>query len=183
MRPTGHIRERSPGSWELRYSLGRDSATGKRRIATSTLRGNRRDAEKELRRLLRTLDLNEHVEPGRMTVQDWLTGWLGAIRQEVSPKTLERYGEIVRNFLVAELGALPIAKLAPAHISAAYTRWATEGRKDGKPGGLSPQTRRHIHLVLRAALSRAVEQQVIARNPADVFKKRLPKVERHIPRH
>jgi integrase len=27
-------------------------------------------------------------------------------------------------------------------------------------------------------LSRAVEQQVIARNPADVFRKRLPKVER-----
>src|SRR5262249_52425794 len=38
--------------------------------------------------------------------------------------------------------------------------------------------RQHIHRVLSAALSRAVEQQVIARNPADVFKRRLPKVER-----
>ena len=125
MRPTGHI--------------GTDPATGKRRIVTATVRGKRRDAEKELRRLLRTLDLNEHVEPGRMTVRDWLTEWLGAIRQEVSPKTHERYGEIVQNFLAAELGALPIAKLTPAHISGAYTRWATEGRKDGKLGGLSPQ--------------------------------------------
>jgi integrase len=177
VRPTGHIRERSPGSWELRYSLGRDPATGKRRIATATVRGKLRDAEKELRRLLRTLDLNEHVEPGHMTVRDWLTAWLGAIRQEVSPKTLERYGEIVRNFLVAELGALPIAKLAPAHISAAYTRWATEGRRDGKPGGLSPQTRRHIHRILKAALGRAVEQRVIARYPADVLARHLPKVE------
>src|SRR5262249_28109808 len=34
------------------------------------------------------------------------------------------------------------------------------------------------HRILKAALARAVEQQVIARNPADVFKKRLPKVER-----
>jgi integrase len=32
---------------------------------------------------------------------------------------------------------------------------------------------------VRSALARAVEQQLLARNPADVFKKRLPKVERH----
>jgi integrase len=42
-----------------------------------------------------------------------------------------------------------------------------------------PRTRRHIHRILRSALARAVEQQVSARNPADAFKKRLPKVERH----
>ncbi len=180
MRSAGHIRQRTPGSWELRYSLGLDPATGKRRVATATVRGTRREAEKELRRLLRTVDLNEHVDPSRMTVREWLTAWLSAIRPEVSPKTHERYCEIVGNFLAVELGALPIAKLAPAHISAAYTRWATQGRRDGKPGGLSPQTRRHVHRILNAALSRAVEQQVIARNPADVFKKRLPKVERRL---
>ena len=110
MRPTGHIRERSPGSWELRYSLGTDPATGKRRMATTTVKGNRRDAEKELRRLLRTLDTGEHVDPTRMTVREWLKAWVGAIREEVSPKSHERYSEIVDNFLVPELGALPIGK-------------------------------------------------------------------------
>ena len=45
---TGHIRERSPGSFELRYSLGTDSAPGKRRTATVTVRGTRKDAEKEI---------------------------------------------------------------------------------------------------------------------------------------
>src|SRR5262249_47186094 len=54
----------------------------------------------------------------------------------------------------------------------------TGGRRDGKAGGLSARTRRHIHRILRSALARAVEQQVLARNPADAFKKRLPKVER-----
>jgi len=162
----------------LRYSLGHDPATGKRRIATATVRGDRRAAEKELRRLLRALDTNEHVDPSRITVREWLTAWLGAIREEVSPKTHERYGEIVTNFLAPELGNLPIVKLAAVHISAAYTRWATEGRRDGKPGGLSPQSRRHINRILKAALGRAVEQQVIARNPADVLARHFPKVER-----
>ena len=104
--------------------------------------------------------------------------WLGAVREQVSPKTHERYSEIVENFLAPELGALPIAKLAPAHIGMAYAKWAMEGRHDGRPGGLSPRTRRHFHRILKAALRRAVEQQVLARNPADAFRKRLPKVER-----
>jgi integrase len=176
-RPTGHIRERSAGSWELRYSLGNDPATGKRRLATTTVRGNRRSAEKELRRLLRSLDTGEHVDPTDITVRQWLMIWLATVREEVSPKSHERYSEIVKNFLAPELGALAITTLAPANIQTAYSKWATDGRRDGRPGGLSPQTRRHIHRILRAALARAVEQQVIARNPADAFKRRLPKVE------
>ena len=86
MRTTGHIRQRTPGSWEVRYNLGTDPATGKRRVATITVRGKRRDAEKELRRLLRTLDTGEHVDPTRITVREWLVAWLGAVRGEISPK-------------------------------------------------------------------------------------------------
>lgn len=72
MRNTGHVRQRTLGSWEVRYNLGRDAATGKRRIATATVHGNRKAAEKELRRRLSTLDRGEHVDPTRMTVRQWL---------------------------------------------------------------------------------------------------------------
>ena len=138
MRPTGHIRERSAGSFEIRYSLGTDPATGRRRIATTTVKGNRRAAEKELRRLLRTLDTGEHVDPTGMTVREWLLQWLDTVRQEVSPKSFERYQEIVSNFLTPALGNLSLVKVAPSHIQVAYNRWATGGRLDGKDGGLSP---------------------------------------------
>ncbi len=176
-RPKGHIRQRSPGAWELRYSLGTDPATGRRRIVTTTFSGDRKAAERELRHLLRTLDTGEHVDPTRLTVRAWLTHWLDTVREEVSPKTHERYAEIVKNFLNPALGNLPLTKLAPTHIQEAYNDWAAGGRRDGKAGGLSPRTRRHIHRILRSALARAVEQQLLARNPADAFKKRLPKVE------
>ena len=179
MRRTGHIRERSRGAYELRYSLGTDPATGKRKLATTTVRGSLKDAEKELRRLLRSIDTGEHVDPTRITVREWLVSWLAAVRAEIAPKTHERYSELVNHFLAPGLGNLLIAKLAPVHIQETYASWAERGRRDGKPGGLSAQTRRHLHRVLSAALSRAVEQQIIARNPCDVFRKRLPKVERH----
>ena len=178
MRRTGHIRERSPGSFELRYALGTNPATGKRRTATATVHGSRKDAERELRRLLRAVDTGEHVDPNRITVREWLRTWLGATRQEVAPRTAERYAEIVTNFLVPALGKLQLTKLAPVHIQDAYNGWAAGGRRDGKEGGLAPRTRRHIHRILSSALARAVEQQLIARNPCDIFRKRLPKVER-----
>ena len=177
-RNAGTIRERSPGSFELRYSLGKDPATGKRRTANVTIRGTRKDADRELRRLLRTLDTGEHVDPTRLTVREWLAMWLEAVRGEVSPRTAERYGELVQHFLLPSLGNLPLPKLASTHVQTTYTALANGGRRDGKPGGLSPRTRRQIHAVLRSALTRAVEQQLIGRNPCDVFKKRLPKIER-----
>ncbi len=176
-RRQGHIRQRSAGSFEVRYAFGTNPATGKRRIVTATVKGTRKDAERELRRQLRSLDTGEHVDPTRMTVREWLTTWLAAVRQEVAPKSHERYSEIVENYLAPALGHLPITKLAPSHIQKAYSDWAAGCRRDGKSGGLAARTRRHMHRILKTALTRAVEQQVLARNPTDAFKKRLPKVE------
>jgi hypothetical protein len=110
MRRSEHIRQRSSGSFELRYGLGTNPTTGKRRVATTTVKGNHRAAEKELRRLLRTLDTGEHVDPSRITVCEWLTTWLTAVREEVAPKSHERYAEIVRNFLAPALGNMPLHK-------------------------------------------------------------------------
>src|SRR5438270_13678785 len=127
MRRSGHIRERSPGSFELRYALGTDPATGKRKLATVTVRGTRKEAERELRRLLRALDTGEHIDPNRITVREWLTTWLDASRAEVAPKSAERYAEIVNNFLAPALGNLQLMKLNPMHIQDAYNGWASGG--------------------------------------------------------
>jgi hypothetical protein len=81
-RHAGHIRQRSPESWELRYTLGVDVATGERRIATVTVRGDRKSAETELRRLLRMRDIGEHIEPNRLTVRQWLSQWHETVRSE-----------------------------------------------------------------------------------------------------
>jgi integrase len=178
MRRTGHIRERSPGSYELRYSLGADPATGKRKIATATVRGKRQDAERELRRLLRALDTGEHIDHSRVTLKEWLGTWLSAIKDDVSPGTLAFYTHTADRFLIPTLGKLPLSKLSPTQIQSAYTALAAEGRRDGR-GCLSPQTRRHIHRVLSTSLARAVELQVLPRNPCDALRRRLPKVERH----
>jgi integrase len=171
MRRRGTIKSRSTGSFWIRYSLGRDPVSSKRRWATATVKGSRKDAERELTRRLRTVDTGEHPEASKMTVANWLGLWLASTKAEVSPKTHERYAEIVRCYLVPGLGQLPLQRLTPTDIQRAYTRFTRNP---------SPRTRRHIHRILRSALARAVEQQALARNPADALK-RLPKVERKPP--
>ena len=177
-RREGHITERSPGRWLIRYSVGTDPATGRRHRVNVAFHGDRKGAQKELRRLQKAADDGAHVDPARIAVRDWLAQWLDTIRSEVAPKTQERYGELVRHYLAPALGNLQLAKLAPVHIQKCYTDLAEGGRRDGKPGGLAPRSRRQIHAVLSSALARAVELQLLARNPAEVFRKRQPRIER-----
>jgi site-specific recombinase XerD len=141
--------------------------TGKRRFGTATVRGTRKQAEKELVRLLRTVDTGEHVDPTRITTGEWLRLWVNAIKAEVSPKTHERYAEIVRCYLLPAIGSIQLQRLTPTDIQRGYNNF------DRKP---SPRTRRHIHRILKSALTRAIEQQALARNPATSL--RLPKVEK-----
>jgi integrase len=177
-RRQGSIRERAKGSYEVRYPLGTDPATGRRRSATVTVKGTLKDAERELRRLLRALDTGQLVDPSKLCVRDWLNLWLRSIRDEIAPRSYERYGSIVRHHILPALGNHRLAKLVPVHIQEFYASLAEGGRRDGQPGALAPQTRRQIHRVLSEALVRAVEQQIVARNVCDVFKRRLPRVER-----
>jgi integrase len=102
-----------------------------------------------------------------MTVGDWLALWIDSTRAEVSPKTHERYAEIVRCYLAPALGGIRLQRLTPSDIQKGY---------NGFTRTPSPRTRRHIHRILKSALARAVEQQALPRNPADALK-RLPKVE------
>src|SRR5262249_56802587 len=83
----------------------------------------------------------------------------------------ERYGEVVRCYLIPALGQLQLSKLVPVQIQEAYSE--IRG-KDG--GALSPHTRRYINVILKSALGRAVKQQLLARNPAET--QRMPRVER-----
>ena len=72
----GNITRRGERSWRLKYDLGRDELTGKRRIEYQTVRGTRRDAERELTAILHSLNTGSYVQPTKLTLADWLQQWL-----------------------------------------------------------------------------------------------------------
>ena len=162
----GHIRQRGKRSWAIVLELGRDTS-GKRRQRWYSGHRTKKDAQRELARLLHTLHSGAYVEPYRATVAEYLEQWLkDYAKTNVTAKTFERYAEIARLHLVPNLGHYALSKLHPLHIVAYYTSALQTGRRDGR-GGLSAQTVTHHHRVLHGALQQAVKWQLLARNPAD----------------
>lgn len=162
----GHIRKRGERSWAIVLDLGRD-ASGKRRQKWHSVKGTKRDAERELSKLINALYTGDYVEPSKMRVSEYLTQWLADYaKTNVSPKTYERYAQIIENSIAPKLGNYRLAELRPLHIQGMYSDALREGRRDGK-GGLSAQTVLHFHRVLHKALAQAVKWQLLARNPAD----------------
>src|SRR4051812_26276642 len=110
----GHIRERSRGSWEIRYTLGTDPATGKRKVATTTVKGGKKDAERELRKRLVAVDKGDRVDPTKMTAGQWFDRWLSITKPEISPATYDHYKRFVDGYMKPALGRIGLAKLSRA---------------------------------------------------------------------
>ena len=164
----GHIKKRGRRSWAVKLDMGRDPITGKRRTKWHTIRGTKRDAERERNRLLYELDEGLYVEPTPETVKAYLPRWLAHVGPNVRATTLQRYREIVEHHLIPAIGHHQLAKLKPIQVSDAWANALANGRRDGK-GGLSAQTVKHLHRVLSQALKQAVRWQIIARNPCDAI--------------
>ena len=76
---------------------------------------------------------------------------------------------------------IPLNDLSTLHLQQFYKKLLAEGRVERieaqkQPKGLSAKTVRNIHQIISSALKLAVEQRLIAHNPADGCA--LPKVER-----
>jgi integrase len=107
----------------------------------------------------------EHVDPSRQPVRAYLDEWLDGLR--LRPGTVASYRRNLRVHVVPYIGAVPLASLTAARISAMYRELERSGRADLKePRGLSPRTVRYCHTILSAALSAAVKERRLARNPA-----------------
>src|SRR5687768_16124208 len=102
---TGHLTQRTPGSWTLVINLGRDPATGKRKQKWKTIRGTKRQAQAELTRLLAEIQSGGFAPPEKVTVGEFLLRWLETKKGRIRPGTVESYEKQIRNHLIPGLGA------------------------------------------------------------------------------
>jgi integrase len=153
----GHIQQRGKTSWRLKVFVGRDAA-GVRRYVERTVRGPRREAERELSRLVVEVDEGRHAAAAPITFGELLDRWLDVKRRLVEPKTSESYEWVARKYVRPALGERKVASLRPIDLDGLYSD--LHGR------GLSSRTVRICHTVIRQALEQARRWGLIARNPA-----------------
>ncbi|HHY47384.1 MAG TPA: site-specific integrase [Firmicutes bacterium] len=171
----GHIEKRHNSSWTIVIEAGRDPATGKRRRIVRGFKGNKRDAEKEMVRLMHELETGMYVEPSKLTVAQWFRQWFEMQKDRLSPESRERYRGIIESRIIPKLGQIPLEKLQPMHLQRFYAETENE-RLDGRGGKISPASVRYCHTIVHKALESAVKLKVIRQNVANDVE--LPKIRR-----
>lgn len=104
-----------------------------------------------------------------LTVGEYLLGWVERYERSQARKvtTVRTTKRVVDAYLVPRLGSVRLSKLSPAMVANLYADLLEDGRTgiSGR-GGLSPKSVRNIGGILHKALTDAVRDGIIPKNPA-----------------
>lgn len=157
------MKERSPGHWHFRLTHGTD-AQGRQIQSSHTVRGTKKEAEKERTRLKHLRNTQQLALPSKQTLGDWLTVWLREYHTPaVSRKTVHHTAGRIKHIL-PHLGAIRLDRLTPLDIQSFYNLLSTKGHSRSE-GPLSPGSVRLFHATLNRALSQAVDLDILIKNP------------------
>lgn len=163
----GQLVKRGPRSWTIRIYNGR--VAGKRQYLNYTVRGTKRDAQAMLNKLLVERDTGALLKPSRLTLNEYVEQWKEkALKGRVSPRTFAAYSNDLRRYVLPRFGEKRITTLTAWEIQGLYADMAERG--------LSANTIRHAHVVLKNALKQAVKWRMLPVNPADSVD--LPQLDR-----
>ncbi|HEY7066518.1 MAG TPA: site-specific integrase [Chloroflexota bacterium] len=116
---------------------------------------SRAEAQEKLREFLYTTG-GQPVRATKITVREFLIGWLGHSARTYRPSTIAVYTRICREKIFPILGHVKLQRLQPLHILQV----------------ISPNSRGGMALeVLKSALSDAVDWGLLSENPAGKLKK------------
>jgi integrase len=163
----GHIRPRGKKSWELKFDVARDPATGKRKIRYASFKGTKREAQVELARLIAAVGDASYVEPSKLTVAEHVKAridhWESS--EAISARTAQRYRQLLDGQIRPHIGARRVQKLSTVDVEKWHATLKTGGRRRGN-GGVASRTVVHAHRLLSHALDDAMRHTVVPRNVA-----------------
>lgn len=145
------IRKTDEGTWRVFYRdpSGRQrNKTFKRKV----------DADRFAKAVDTDVSRGEWLDPrlAKATVGEYADRWFGTITNK--PKTKQGYESYLRNWVIPELGALPVSAVDRARVKEFAARIENDG--------LSASTRDNAVKVLRLVLGFAVDAGAIRANPA-----------------
>lgn len=106
--------------------------------------------------------LGSGIDDDALTVEAWVTKWLDEVApQRIRPSTLHTYELYARKWINPHLGRTRLSKLRPDQIRSMLRAMEDAGKSDA--------TRRQVLAILRRALKVAVQDELIARNPASAL--------------
>ncbi|MBR4359003.1 MAG: site-specific integrase [Clostridia bacterium] len=154
---SGTIRQRKDGTWEARYTLGRDPGTGKQ-IQKSIYGKTEAEVRKKLTSTLHQIDDGMYIEPIKMTVGQWLDEWLLTYKADLTEGTRTKYRADIETNIKPYLGSVKLQALNAHQI---------QKMLNGLKTNHSRKSLVCVKSVLHTALQQAFINGFIAYNPCD----------------
>ncbi len=163
-RPSGDgmVRKRSDGRWEGRIVVGHKE--NGRPIFRYLSAKTQKDLLEKLRAEKEKYIGVEISEQSKMLLREWLDRWLTEyIMPSVRQSTLDGYRGYIERYIKPYLGNKPVSKITTEDVRKFYQ--IVQHNDSAKP--LSNSSISRIHGVLHQAMEAAVQEHLIAANPAD----------------
>lgn len=155
----GSISRRKGGGWVAQYYAQVGDVRKRRTLYAKT----RAEAAAKLAKAIADRDGGLIVDAGKLTVGEYLDGWLAdSVKGAVKETTYANYSYVARRHISPALGTVKLKSLTPAHVRGFYVEKARTG--------LAAATVRKMHVVLRRAIAQALSDGLIPRNAADGVK-------------
>ena len=146
----GSIYKRANGTWSVQATL-----QGHRLSQTFKTQG---ECQEWLKKTRGQIDDGMTLASTKISLREFLPGWLTSTKTTIGPRTWQHYEQLIRTYIIPNLGEIKVRDLRPENIQAFYNRLF-----DGEVG---VYTIRKIHITLHGALQQAVKTGMIGRNPA-----------------
>ena len=157
----GSISQRaSDGRWQGEVIIGINPKTGKN-IKKYVYGKTYQECLEKVQDLTYQIRKKTYFEPSKILFKDWLTDWLNTYRKnDLKPTTYSSYETNIRVHIIPGLGHVPICELTPRMIQVFLNSKYDEG--------LSAATVKKIYAVMKTALIKAVDSELILKNPIRV---------------
>ena len=165
----GSITEVRRGVWRVRVDFGTDPVTGKRNVVSRNVHGTKAEARKVRDQIKREHEDGLTVEGGKTTFAEFAETWHESrvAAGEVGKTRLERESTLMRD-MAAFIGDVRLRDITPQTVESLYA--AIKRDKMEKRGRCSGTTLHMYHVLLKQILRKAVDYDLILRNPCDRVK-------------
>ncbi len=144
----GSIHQRRNGTWRAQVSL-----EGRRLSFTAR---TRRECQDWLKKTIGQIDQGMTFTSTILTFDEFLNTWLGSTKASIRPRTWSHYEQLIRNYVIPNLGQIKIKDLRPDQIQRFYNHLLSNE--------VGVYTVIKIHAMLHGALEQAVKAGLVNRN-------------------
>ena len=156
----------SPKRWKVRFDCGTNPITGKREIISRTARGTKADARKLRDQIRAEHESGLAVDADKVTFREFAESWHHKRVNEgaVGAARLKREAGIIRD-LNGYIGSMKLKNINAEVVENLYAQMRAD--KLEQNGKVSSTTMNMVHKLLKQILAKAVDYDIILRNPCD----------------